>query len=125
MKRETKDNVKKDITKKKNMQKKIKDSLRKDTTKNVNRERPDCSKKEYSEADAKDVVSNPKSPPAKGPYARLCTGAVVMQGGSIYSQPVQQRYAAAAPVYLGTSAGYQGYQKKGSNQYQQHTQHQQ
>ena len=104
MKRETKDNLKKDITKN-DAKKKMKESLRKDTTnENVNRESKDRLKKEHSEADAKEVVSNLKSPPAIGPCTRMSTGDVGMQSGSQYSQPAHQGYAAAAHGYLGASA---------------------
>ena len=79
----------------------------------MNRESKDRSKKEHSEADAKEFMSNPKSPPAIGHYARMSTGGVGMQSGSQYLQPAQQGYVAAAPGYPGTSAGCQGYQNKG------------
>jgi len=88
-KREIEDKLKKDITKK-NVKKRIKDSLMKDTTnKNVNRESKDCLKKEHSEADAKEVVPNPKSPPAIGPYTNISTGGVGIQSESQYWQPLQ------------------------------------
>ena len=82
-------------------------------------------KKEHSEADAKEVVPNPKIPPAIGPHTSMSTRGVGMQSGSQYRQPAQHGYAAAAPVHLGASAGYQVYQNEGSNQYQQRTQQQQ
>jgi len=54
------------------LKKKVKDSLRKDTTnKNVDREIKDCLKKKHSEADAKEVVSNPKSPTSECPPEEL------------------------------------------------------
>ena len=82
------------------MKKKIKNSLRKDTTNNnVNTERKDRLKKE--------VVPNPESPPAISPYTSMSTGRVGMQCRRQYLQPAQQGYAAAAPVHLGASAGYQ------------------
>ena len=88
-KRETEDKLKKDITKK-NVKKRIKDSVMKDTTnKNVNRESKDFLKKEHSEADAKEVVPNPKSPPAIGPYTNISTGGVGIQSESQYWQPLQ------------------------------------
>ena len=61
VKRETKDNLKTYITKE-IVETKVKDILSKDiTNKNVIRETKDSLKKVHSEADAKEVVSNPKS----------------------------------------------------------------
>jgi len=97
--------------------------LRKGTTnKNVNRESKDSLKKEHSEADAQEVVPNPKFPPTIRPYTSMSTRGIGMQSGSQYWQPAQQGYAATAPVHPGASARYQGYQNKGSNQYQQRIQ---
>jgi len=91
----------------------------------VNRESKNCLKKEHSEADAKEVVPIPKSPPAIGPYTSMYSREVEMQSGSQYWQPAQQGYAAAAPVHQGASAGYQEYETKGSKQYRQRIQQQQ
>jgi len=116
--RKDEDNVKKDITKK-NAKKKIEDGLRKATTdENANRESEDRLKKNDSWANAKAVASNPKSQPAMGPDPSTSTGGVGIHSGRYYLQPEQQEYAAAARVYPGASAGYQGCRNEGSHRYQ-------
>jgi len=120
VKRKTKDTFKKYITKK-NVKKKIKDCLRKDTT-NTNVSRESKGRLKTGDSEAKEVVTDPKPPPTIGPYSSISTGGVGMQRESQYWQPAQQGYAAEAPVHPGASVGYQGYQNKGSNQYQQRTQ---